>query len=117
VRPQPSDRRAPIYALLDGKSVAGALSIPDSTPVPVTQVEGIATLPGHGIGKLAGRLTSMFLYGEDGAARRFDDYRPQVHDSEVHDADRHGGMDLASLANPRELRVIASGRKSAGASG
>jgi len=50
-------------------------------------------------------LTSMFLYGEDGA-RRFDDYRPQVHDSDGYMTQTgHGQWIWRPLANPHELHV------------
>ena len=107
VRPQPSDRVLTIYALLDGKSVAGAYQF-QIRPAAITQVEVHCDLyPRHGIGKLGvAPLTSMFLYGEDGGARRFDDYRPQVHDSDGFMTQTgHGEWIWRPLANPRELRV------------
>ena len=107
VRPQPSDRVLTIYALLDGKSVAGAYQF-QIRPGAITQVEVHCDLyPRHGIGKLGvAPLTSMFLYGEDGTARRFDDYRPQVHDSDGFMTQTgHGEWIWRPLANPRELRV------------
>ena len=106
VRPQPSDRVLTIYALLDGKSVAGAYQF-QIRPGAITQVEVHCDLyPRHGIGKLGvAPLTSMFLYGEDGT-RRFDDYRPQVHDSDGFMTQTgHGEWIWRPLANPRELRV------------
>jgi periplasmic glucans biosynthesis protein len=107
VRPQPSDRVLTIYALLDGKSVAGAYQF-QLRPGAITQVEVHCDLyPRHGIGKLGvAPLTSMFLYGEDGTSRRFDDYRPQVHDSDGFMTQTgHGEWIWRPLANPRELRV------------
>jgi glucans biosynthesis protein len=107
VRPQPSDRVLTIYALLDGKSVAGAYQF-QIRPAAITQVEVHCDLyPRHGIGKLGvAPLTSMFLYGEDGTSRRFDDYRPQVHDSDGFMTQTgHGEWIWRPLANPRELRV------------
>ena len=107
VRPQPSDRLLTIYALLDGKSVAGAYQF-QIRPGAVTQVEVHCDLyPRRAIAKLGvAPLTSMFLYGEEGAARRFDDYRPQVHDSDGFMTETgHGEWIWRPLANPRELRV------------
>ncbi len=50
-------------------------------------------------------LTSMFLYSEDGG-RRFDDFRPQVHDSDGFMTETgHGQWIWRPLGNPRELRV------------
>ena len=107
VRPQPSDRVLTIYALLDGKSVTGAYQF-QIRPAAITQVEVHCDLyPRRAIGKLGvAPLTSMFLYGEDGTARRFDDYRPQVHDSDGFMTQTgHGEWIWRPLANPRELRV------------
>jgi len=107
VRPQPADRVLTIYALLDGKSVAGAYQF-QIRPGATTQVEVHCGLyPRRAIGKLGvAPLTSMFLYGEEGAARRFDDYRPQVHDSDgLMTETGHGEWIWRPLANPRELRV------------
>jgi len=107
VRPQPSDRTLTIYALLDSKSVAGAYQF-EIRPGAITEVEV------HGeiylrrvVAKLGiAPLTSMFLYGEDGSGRRFDDYRPQVHDSDgLMNQTGHGQWIWRPLANPRELRV------------
>ena len=48
----------------------------------------------------------MFLYGADASGRRFDDYRPEVHDSDGFMAQTGQGQWLwRPLANPRELRV------------
>ena len=107
VRPQPSDRVLTIYALLDGKSVAGAYQF-EIRPGGITQVEVHCELyPRRAIGKLGvAPLTSMFFFGEDAAGRRFDDYRPQVHDSDGFMTQTgHGEWIWRPLANPRELRV------------
>src|SRR6516225_4423150 len=83
VRPQPTDRSLTVYALLDSKSVAGAYQF-EIRPGEITQVEVHCDLfPRRAIAKLGvAALTSMFLFGEDGTGRRFDDFRPQVHDSD-----------------------------------
>ena len=107
VRPQPADRVLTIYALLDGKSVAGAYQF-QIRPGAITQVEVHCQLYlRRAIGKLGvAPLTSMFLYGEEGAARRFDDYRPQVHDSDgLMTETGHREWIWRPLGNPRELRV------------
>ena len=107
VRPQPTDRSLTIYALLDSKSVAGAYQF-EIRPGEITQVEVHCDLfPRRAIAKLGvGALTSMFLFGEDGTGRRFDDFRPQVHDSDGFMAETgHGQWLWRPLANPRELRV------------
>jgi len=107
VRPQPTDRSLTVYALLDSKSVAGAYQF-EVRPGEITQVEVHCDLfPRRAIAKLGvGALTSMFLFGEDGTGRRFDDFRPQVHDSDGFLSETgHGQWLWRPLANPRELRV------------
>ena len=107
VRPQPNDRSLTIYALLDSKSVTGAYQF-EVRPGEVTQVEVHCDLyPRRNIAKLGvAPLTSMYLYGEDGTGRRFDDFRPQVHDSDgLMNETGHGQWIWRPLANPRDLRV------------
>jgi len=107
VRPQPNDRSLTIYALLDSKSVTGAYQF-EVRPGEVTQVEVHCDLyPRRNIAKLGvAPLTSMYLYGEDGTGRRFDDFRPQVHDSDgLMSETGHGQWIWRPLANPRDLRV------------
>jgi glucans biosynthesis protein len=107
VRPQPTDRSLTIYALLDSRSVAGAYQF-EVRPGDVTQVEVHCDLyPRRTIAKLGvAPLTSMYLYGEDGTGRHFDDFRPQVHDSDgLMNETGHGQWIWRPLANPRDLRV------------
>ena len=107
VRPQALDRSLTVYALLDSRSVAGAYQF-EIRPGEVTQVEVHCNLfPRRAIAKLGvAALTSMFLFGEDGTGRHFDDFRPQVHDSDGFLAETgHGQWIWRPLANPRELRV------------
>jgi glucans biosynthesis protein len=107
VHPQPTDRKLTIYALLDSKSVAGAYQF-EVRPGGVTQIEVHCELyPRHAIAKLGvAPLTSMFFFGEQDGGRHFDDYRPQVHDSDGLMAETGLGQWLwRPLANPRDLRV------------
>jgi glucans biosynthesis protein len=107
VRPQPGDRSLTIFALLDSRSVTGAYQF-EVHPGEVTQVEVHCDLyPRRTIAKLGvAPLTSMFLYGDDGTGRHFDDFRPQVHDSDgLMNETGHGQWIWRPLANPRELRV------------
>jgi periplasmic glucans biosynthesis protein len=107
VRPKPADRTLSIYALLDSRSVAGAYQFV-IRPGAVTQVEVHCELyPRRAIAKLGvAALTSMFFFGEEDGGRHFDDYRPQVHDSDGLMAETGNGQWLwRPLANPRELRV------------
>jgi periplasmic glucans biosynthesis protein len=107
VRPQASDRSLIVYALLDSRSVTGAYKF-DIRPGDITQVEVHCDLfPRRAIAKLGvAPLTSMFLYGEDGTGRHFDDFRPQVHDSDGLTSETgHGQWIWRALNNPRDLRV------------
>ncbi len=71
-----------IYALLDSPSVAGAYKF-EVIPGKNTTVDVDAFLyPRKDIKKLGvAPLTSMFLFGEN-TKNRFDDHRPEVHDSD-----------------------------------
>jgi glucans biosynthesis protein len=107
VRPEPAARTLTIYALLDSPGVAGAYRF-DLRPGAITQVEVAAKLYArHGIEKIGiGTLTSMFLFGEDPSGRRFDDFRPEVHDSDGLMVQTGSGEWLwRPLGNPRDLRV------------
>ncbi|HTV49751.1 MAG TPA: glucan biosynthesis protein G [Steroidobacteraceae bacterium] len=103
----PEQRTLTLYALLDSESVAGAYQF-EVRPGNITQVEVTAELfPRKSIEKLGlAPLTSMFLYGADPAGHRFDDYRPQVHDSDGLKLQTGNGEWLwRPLANPRQLFV------------
>jgi periplasmic glucans biosynthesis protein len=107
VKPHPNDRELTIYALLDSRSVAGAYQF-QIRPGEITQFEVHAELfPRRAIAKLGiAPLTSMFFYNEDNGARRGDDFRPQVHDSDgLMSETGHGQWIWRPLQNPRELRV------------
>lgn len=85
--PAGDDGTITILALLDGPSLTGAYRF-SVTPGDPTDVAVTASLhPRRAIARLGlAPLTSMFLYGQNGpgarGAARFDDYRPQVHDSD-----------------------------------
>ncbi|HEV2701379.1 MAG TPA: glucan biosynthesis protein G [Steroidobacteraceae bacterium] len=108
VRPtDPEQRTLTLYALLDSESISGAYQF-KVRPGSITQVEVASTLyPRRSIQKLGiAPLTSMFLFGADPAGHRFDDYRPQVHDSDGFMAQTGSGEWLwRPLNNPRELRI------------
>ena len=106
VRPGPLQRTLTIYAVLDSPSVTGAYRF-EITPDMTTEVQVTATLYARqSIEKLGlAPLTSMYLYGE-GRPRPFDDYRPEVHDSDGLLLQTGGGEWLwRPLANPHNLRV------------
>jgi periplasmic glucans biosynthesis protein len=108
VRPAaPEQRSLRIYALLDSQSLTGAYQF-DVLPGSITQVTVTSELfPRRKIEKLGiAPLTSMFLYGEDPSGHRFDDYRPQVHDSDGLEMQTGGGEWLwRPLHNPHVLEV------------
>ena len=106
VRPSPNQRTLTIYALLDSPSVAGAYRF-EVRPGGTTDVEVTATLYARkSVDKLGiAPLTSMYLYGEN-RPRQFDDFRPEVHDSDGLLEQTGGGEWLwRPLNNPHALRV------------
>jgi glucans biosynthesis protein len=107
VKPEPQQRTLTIYAILDSPSVAGAYKF-EVRPGGVTQVEVTSDLyPRRPIEKLGvAPMTSMFLYGENRGERQFDDFRPEVHDSDGLMAQTGGGEWIwRPVSNPRDLRV------------
>jgi periplasmic glucans biosynthesis protein len=109
VRPtDPEQRILTLYALLDSDSITGAYQF-TVRPGSITQVEVSSVLyPRRSIQKLGiAPLTSMFLFGADPSGHRFDDPRPQVHDSDGFMAETGAGEWLwRPLRNPpRELRI------------
>jgi periplasmic glucans biosynthesis protein len=82
VKPQENDHTLTIYALLDSPRMTGAYRFVirpgTATAADVTaEVFARADIDKIGIAP----LTSMFLFGES-RNRRFDDFRPEVHDSD-----------------------------------
>jgi glucans biosynthesis protein len=106
VRPAPEQRTLTIYAVLDSPSLTGAYRF-EVRPGMTSMVEVTATLYARkSVEKLGlAPLTSMFLYGED-HSRPFDDFRPEVHDSDGLVLQTGRGEWLwRPLLNPRALRV------------
>lgn len=81
-KPKPLDQRVELYALLDSPSVTGAYRI-FLTPGEDTLMEVRAVLYPRKAVKRFGvaPLSSMYWFGEN-SKRRFDDFRPEVHDSD-----------------------------------
>lgn len=81
-KPKVNSKSVKVYALLDSPSVAGAYSFV-ITPGVDTKMEVEAVFfTRKNIQKLGvAPLTSMFLFGEN-TKNRFDDHRPEVHDSD-----------------------------------
>lgn len=105
-KPKQNDRFIRIYALLDSKSVSGAYNF-KIIPGTNTIMEITARLfARQDIKKLGiAPLTSMFLFGENNKSD-FDDYRPEVHDSDG--LLIHNGNDewlWRPLDNSRHLRI------------
>jgi periplasmic glucans biosynthesis protein len=107
VRPTAEQRTLTIYALLDSDSVTGAYRF-EVRPGSTSQVEVTSEIyPRRDIEKVGiAPLTSMFLFGKDHSGRHFDDFRPEVHDSDGLMSQTGGGQWLwRPLSNPHELRV------------
>jgi glucans biosynthesis protein len=81
-KPDPNDTHARFYALLDGPSFAGAYAF-KVYPGNETIVDVKAVLfTRRAVGRLGiAPMSSMFWFGEN-SRRRFDDFRPEVHDSD-----------------------------------
>jgi glucans biosynthesis protein len=107
VRPGAQDRSLVVYGLLDSRSVVGAYRF-DIRPGAITQVEVSSKLYFRRAPDKLGiaPLTSMFLFGEDPSGRRFDDFRPEVHDSDGLIIQNGRGEWLwRPVGNPKNLRV------------
>ena len=82
VRPGPEATTLTFYALLDSPSVTGAYRFDLEPGAPTTLEVDARLFARHDVAKLGvAPLSSMFLYGPD-RTPPFDDFRPQVHDSD-----------------------------------
>jgi len=81
-KPEGAQRAIKIFALLDSVSVAGAYQF-DVNPGDATTVDVHASLFFRNTNSVVGLAptSSMFWFGEN-SRQRFDDYRPEVHDSD-----------------------------------
>lgn len=81
-KPEPNDVEARIYALLDGPSYSGAFAF-RIDPGNVTMVDvRVVLFARRAVQRLGiAPMSSMFWFGEN-SRRRFDDFRPEVHDSD-----------------------------------
>jgi glucans biosynthesis protein len=107
VRPDGQAHSLTIYALLDSPSIAGAYQF-EVRPGTMSQVQISARLyPRRAIQKLGvAPLTSMYLHGDTALGKRFDDYRPKVHDSGGLMIQRGTGeWQWRPLVNPLKLSV------------
>ncbi|HWP65792.1 MAG TPA: glucan biosynthesis protein G [Candidatus Limnocylindria bacterium] len=82
VKPAPADRHLVLYALLDSPTASGAYRF-DLMPGEQTRMDVDVRLFPRAAGRKLGLapLTSMFFFGEN-TTRCFDDFRPEVHDSD-----------------------------------
>ena len=81
-KPEPGDTMLVVYALLDSISLTGAYRflVQPSTSSSLDITANLYTR--QAINKLGvAPMTSMFMFGEN-SAKRFGDYRPEVHDSD-----------------------------------
>ncbi|WP_375465953.1 glucan biosynthesis protein [uncultured Methylobacterium sp.] len=107
VEPEEEAGTITVLSLLDGPSLAGAYRF-DITPGDPARIRVTAALhPRKPIAQLGlAPLTSMFLHGQNGpgarGAKPFDDFRPQVHDSD--------GL-LVRTAGDRLWRPLTNGRR------
>ncbi|HTB81613.1 MAG TPA: glucan biosynthesis protein [Opitutaceae bacterium] len=105
-KPAPEAKQIVMYALLDSPSVAGAYQF-TITPGAETVMQVRVTLYCRTEIKALGLapLTSMFWHGENSKGD-FDDYRPEVHDSDGLQIERGNGEWLwRPLVNPAQIRV------------
>ncbi|MFT6387127.1 MAG: glucans biosynthesis protein [Cellvibrionaceae bacterium] len=106
VKPDPTDNKMVIYALLDSPSITGAYRF-ELLPGYPTKVRVRADLFSRKEVKKIGisALTSMFFYGEN-KVKHIDDFRPEVHDSDgLLVATNRDEWIWRPLFNPSQLRV------------
>ncbi|MDH3663113.1 MAG: glucan biosynthesis protein [Alphaproteobacteria bacterium] len=107
-KPEAGADEIKVLALLDSPSITGAYQfIIHPSVVTVAEVKS-SLFPRRGIEKLGiAPLTSMFMFGEN-RGRQFDDYRPELHDSDGLLINNGSGEWLwRPLANHKSLQVSA----------
>lgn len=81
-RPKRGDKTVTVYALLDSPSITGAYTFVIKPGKQTIMNVDTVLIPRKAINKIGiAPLTSMFLFGEN-TKNRFDDHRPEVHDSD-----------------------------------
>jgi glucans biosynthesis protein len=107
-RPRADAASIRIFALLDSPSITGAYRFDIHPGVVLTTEVQAVLFPRQPVAKLGfAPLTSMFMFGEN-RGRQFDDYRPEVHDSDG--LLIHNGRDewlWRPLANHSDLQISA----------
>jgi glucans biosynthesis protein len=107
-KPEPGADEIRIFALLDSPSITGAYQfVLHPSVVTVADVQS-ALFPRRPVEKLGiAPLTSMFMFGEN-RGRQFDDFRPELHDSDGLLINNGSGEWLwRPLANHSTLQVSA----------
>jgi glucans biosynthesis protein len=108
VQPAPNAKEMTVYALLDSARVTGAYRFVVAPGEPTTVKVACRLFLRKEVEKLGvAVMTSMFYHGEN-TARWFDDFRPEVHDSDGLLIHFKGGEWLwRPLDNPKTLGVSA----------
>ena len=112
LKPAPSENHLVIYALMDSPSVTGAFRF-DAYPGTTSELKITARIYARkDINKVGvAPLTSMFMFGESTVnISRFDDFRPEVHDSDGLLMQTSAGEWIwRALSNHRGLHVSSLG--------
>lgn len=106
-KPSPQSKFLEIHALLDSRRVSGAYRYSIFPGIKtIIKVESVLFLR-EPVAKIGfGPLTSMFFFGENSNQRKFDDFRPEVHDSDgLQILFDHGEWLWRPLQNPVNLQV------------
>ncbi|NRG16927.1 glucan biosynthesis protein [Rhizobiales bacterium] len=111
-KPETGAREIRIYAELDSPSVAGAYSFVVSPGAETTVDVDARLFLRDDVSRLGiAPLTSMYLFGENDDTG-FDDYRPEVHDSDGLAILRDDGKRIwRPLSNPRKLSLSFFGER------
>lgn len=106
VRPAPTAKEITVFALLDSRSLTGAYRFVIQPGEQTSVKVDLLVYPRQEVKKVGfAPLTSMFLHGED-TFRQYEDYRPEVHDSDGLLLNSETGEWLwRPLDNPRTLDV------------
>jgi glucans biosynthesis protein len=107
-RPDKSSDSIVVHALLDSQSVTGAYRFSIRPGLPTTMDVEVTLFPRVDLKKFGiAPGTSMFYFGPN-QRQNFDDYRPEVHDSDgLLMLNGRGERLWRPLANPRDLQISA----------
>ncbi|MBX5482419.1 MAG: glucan biosynthesis protein [Myxococcaceae bacterium] len=108
-KPATNADRVVVHALLDSRSITGAyrfVIVPGTDQTPTRMDVEASLFPRKAVKQLGlAPLTSMYLFGENDPGA-FDDFRPEVHDSDgLFLWLRNGEQLFRPLQNPRTLNV------------